>query len=91
MSNDSSLSMEFLCDVDFLLQECGPEPEAEPAEISAIARVAARVASHIRRVAPSALPTCDHSACRLTATERTASGMFCPYHDPASDAGGWGS
>ena len=78
--SDQVLPPEFLCNISFLLQACGPDPDGEAAEVDAAAHVSERVESWLRQLAPDGLPQCEVEGCRLPATEWDANRRRCPYH-----------
>ena len=80
MTISHDLPPAFLPSVEFLLRECGPDADAAPEELEAIARVAARVAEWIRTLVPEGLRTCGEEGCQLPATDSTNSGGRCPFH-----------
>ncbi len=75
-----NLPAAFLPNVQFLLRECGPDPDAAPEETEAIARVALRLEAWIQDLVPEGLPTCGEAGCELAATDSTSRGNLCPFH-----------
>lgn len=88
MTKDSELSMEFLCNVQYLLQTCGPDADADAVETEAAARVAGRLAAWLGRMAPSGVALCEYDGCALPATDWLPTGRRCPYHDTLSASSG---